>query len=280
LVRPRPSRNLVFFTDLDGTLLDHRTYAWTAARAALAALARKRLPLVIVTSKTRAEVMPLLRELRRREPFVVENGGVMYVPLRYFPFPIDGAQPAGRGWQRVPLGTPYPRLVAALATAARRARVCVRGFAQMAAREVADRTGLAAVAARRAHQREFDEPFVILEGGGQAWPRLQREIRKLGLRATRGSRFFHILSANDKGAAVRRLRAWFERLYGSPVRAVGLGDSPNDIPMLRAVDSPILVARPDGRYDRETLSSVPYAQRAGAVGPEGWNRAVLRVLGV
>jgi mannosyl-3-phosphoglycerate phosphatase len=270
----------VFFTDLDGTLLDHQTYAWTAARTALAALARKGLPLVIVTSKTRAEVVPLLRELGRREPFVVDNGGAIYLPLRYFPFRIEGAEPVRRGWQRVALGTSYQRLVAALATAARRARVRVRGFAQMTAREVAERAGLAPVAARRAHQREFDEPFVILEGGGQAWPRLQREIRKLGLRATRGSRFFHILSANDKGAAVRRLRAWFERLYGSPVRAVGLGDSPNDIPMLRAVTVPVLVARPGGRYDRETLSSVPHAKRAGGIGPEGWNRAVLRVLAV
>jgi len=280
LARPRPSRNLVFFTDLDGTLLDHQTYAWTAARTALTALARKRLPLVIVTSKTRAEVMPLLRELRRREPFVVDNGGAIYLPLRYFPFPIDGAEPAGRGWQRVPLGTPYPRLVAALATAARRARVPVRGFSQMTAREVAERAGLAPVAARRAHQREFDEPFVILQGGAQAWPRLRREIRKLGLGATRGSRFHHILGANDKGAAVRQLSTWFRLAHGPQVRTLGLGDSPNDVPLLRAVDSPILVARPGGRYDRETLSSVPHAQRAGAVGPAGWNRAVLRVLGV
>jgi mannosyl-3-phosphoglycerate phosphatase len=276
---PAAASKLVFFTDLDGTLLDHANYAWRAARTALAALARKRLPLVIVTSKTRAEVMPLLRELRRREPFVVENGGAIYLPLRYFPFSIDGAEPAGRGWQRVALGTPYPRLVAALATAARRTRLPVRGFSPMSAREVAERAGLAPLAARRAHQREFDEPFVILQGGAQAWPRLRAEIRRLGFRATRGSRFFHIMGANDKGVAVRRLAAWFRRTGGG-VRTVGLGDSPNDIPLLRAVNLPILVARPGGHYDPETLLALRNARRAGGIGPEGWNRAVLRVLGV
>ena len=274
----RSTRKLVFFTDLDGTLLHHRTYAWTAARQALRALARRRRPLVIVTSKTHAEGLPLLRELDRREPFVVENGGAVYLPVRYFPFRIDDAEPADRGWQRVTLGTPYQRLVAALATAARRARVQVRGFNQMSVREVAERTGLKLVAARRARRREFDEAFVILDGGGRAWPRLRAEIRRLGLRATRGSRFFHIMGANDKGIAVRRLAAWFRRAEGGSVRTVGLGDSPNDIPMLRAVDFPVLVARPGGRYDPETSAAVPTARRAGGIGPEGWNRAVLRLL--
>ena len=270
--------NEVFFTDLDGTLLDHQTYTWTAARPALRALTRGHQPLVIVTSKTRAEVLPLLCELERREPFVVENGGAIYVPAGYFPFQIADADRAGRDWQRVTLGTPYQTLVAALRTAALRARVSVRGFSQMPVREIAERTGLELTAARRARRREFDEPFIILDGTRRAWPRLRAEIRRLGLRATRGSRFFHIMGANNKGVTVRRLRTWFERLSGSPVRAVGLGDSPNDIPMLRAVTVPVLVARPGGRYDSETSEAVPTARRAGGIGPQGWNRAVLCLL--
>jgi len=274
----RSTRRLVFFTDLDGTLLDHRTYAWTAARRALTALAWRQRPLLIVTSKTRAEVLPLLSELHRTEPFVVENGGAIYLPVGYFPFRIAGAEEGGGGWQRVALGTRYQRLVAALAIAAQRARVSVRGFSQMTAQEVADRAGFELTSARRARRRELDEAFVILGGDERGWPRLRAEIRRLGLRSTRGSRFLHIMGANDKGAAVRRLAAWFRRAEGSRVCTVGLGDSPNDIPMLRAVDLPVLVARPGGRYDPETLAALPNAQRAGGVGPQGWNRAVLRLL--
>lgn len=268
----------VFFTDLDGTLLDHSTYQWTAARRALQALRRRGSALVIVTSKSRAEVWPLLRDLRRRDPFVVENGGAIYLPGDYFPFRMEGAEGVGKSWQRVALGTPRRRLVASLAKAARRARVRVRGFAQMSAREVAGATGLELREARRALEREFDEPFVILDGEARAWPRLRREIRREGLRATRGSRFFHVLGRNDKGVAVRRLSGWFRRALGSRVRTVGLGDSPNDIALLRAVDISILVARPGGWYDLETLAAVPHARRAGGVGPVGWDRAVRKLL--
>jgi mannosyl-3-phosphoglycerate phosphatase len=149
----------------------------------------------------------------------------------------------------------------------------------MSAHEVAKRAGLQLAAARRGRQREFDEPFVILEGDARRWPRLQHEIRKLGLHATRGSRFFHILGKNDKGAAVRRLAAWFRRASpcGIPL-TVGLGDSPNDIPLLRAVNLPILVAGRSGRHDQETLNAVPAAKRAGGIGPAGWNHAVLQLL--
>jgi mannosyl-3-phosphoglycerate phosphatase len=268
----------IFFTDLDGTLLDHAHYRWTAARRALEAIQRRDSPLVVVTSKSRAEVLTLLRDLGRRDPFVIENGGAIYVPAGYFPFGVKGARRAGGSWQQVALGTPRRKLVGALGRAARRTGVRVRGFAGMTVGEVAAATGLGLEQARRAVRREFDEPFLILDGGARAWPRLRGAIRRQGFEATRGSRFFHILGPNDKGVAVRHLTQWFRRAWGTGVRTAGLGDSPNDIALLRNVEIPILVARPGGRYDSETLAAVPGIRRAGGVGPKGWDRAVRALL--
>jgi mannosyl-3-phosphoglycerate phosphatase len=168
-------------------------------------------------------------------------------------------------------------LVKKLAAAARRAEVEIRGFSQMTAREVAERTGLAPDDARRALRRQYDEPFVILNETARAWPRLQQEIERQGFGTTRGSRFFHITGRTDKGVAVARLTGWFRRAFGANPLTVGLGDCPNDIPLLSAVDQPILIARPGNRYDAETLIAVPHARRAGGVGPAGWNRAVIRL---
>jgi mannosyl-3-phosphoglycerate phosphatase len=270
-------KKLVIFTDLDGTLLDHQDYRWTAARPALRALARADCPLIVVTSKTRAEVGPILLALGRREPFVVENGGAIYIPAGYFPFTLEGAITAGAGWRKVILGAPRPRLVKQLAAAARRAEVQIRGFSQMMAREVAERTDLPLDDARRALRRQYDEPFVILNETAGAWPRLRQEIERRGFGTTRGSRFFHITGRADKGVAVARLVGWLRRAYGTNCRTVGLGDCSNDIPLLSAVDQPILVARPGNRYDAETLAAVPHVQYAAGVGPAGWNRAVLHL---
>jgi mannosyl-3-phosphoglycerate phosphatase len=285
----------VVFTDLDGTLLDRETYRWTAARPALEALRRLGIPLVMVTSKTAAEVWPLVRALGRRDPFVIENGGAILLPARYFPFAISGARSRRRGWREVVLGVPRWRLIKALDTAAHLARVRVRGFSQMSAREVTQLTGLRLNGARAALRRQYDEPFVILDRRRDSWRRLSREIRHLGFDSTRGTRLFHITGRSDKGAAILRVVKWFRKAArSSRVRklqggagssrtrglgeTVGLGDSPNDIPLLRVVDLAFVVAGAGGRYDAETLAAVPEARRAGGVGPTGWNRSILELL--
>jgi mannosyl-3-phosphoglycerate phosphatase len=222
--------------------------------------------------------MPILQSLRRREPFVVENGGAICIPRGYFPFQVSGATPAARGWLRITLGMPRQKLVRALARAAKHADVSIRSFSEMSAGEIAERTGFSITETRRARQREFDEPFVVLSGDSKAASRLEREITRAGYQMTRGSRFFHIMGKNDKGTAVRMLLACYRRDLQTRIQSVGLGDSPNDIPLLRAVDVPLLVARPGGRYDREVLLAVPRVTRAGGVGPVGWNRALLRLL--
>jgi mannosyl-3-phosphoglycerate phosphatase len=276
----RRQKNLIIFTDLDGTLLDDRDYRWAAARPALRALARAHCPLVIVTSKTRAEVEPILVALGRREPFGVENGGAVYIPAGYLGFIPEGAVAERGGWYKVILGAPRRRLVKKLTIAARRAEVQIRSFSQMTSREVAERTGLPLDDARRALRRQYDEPFVILNETARARSRLREEIELQGFGTTRGSRFLHITGRTDKGVAVARLAGWLRRAFGSNLLTVGLGDCSNDIPLLNRVDQPILVARPGNRYDAETLAAVPRVQRAGGVGPVGWNRAVLRLCGL
>ena len=71
--------NLIVYTDLDGSLLDGTTYSYEPATPALAALREQGIPLVLVSSKTRAEMEPLRQRLDHRDPFIVENGGAVAV---------------------------------------------------------------------------------------------------------------------------------------------------------------------------------------------------------
>ena len=262
---------LLVLSDLDGTLLDHTTYAFDAARAALERLRDARVPLVLCTSKTRAEVEPIRAALRNTHPFIVENGGGVYLPLDYFPFGIDGAERRG-DYAVISLGDSYAELTRALARASRATGVGVRGFADMTDDEVAAETGLAPAEARLARQREFDEPFEVLEPARA--PELLAAIEREGKRWTTGGRFHHITGANDKAAAVWLLIALYRRQLGA-VRTVGLGDAPNDAAFLRLVDVPILIASP--RVDR-LRALVPEGRVTTLEGPAGWNAAVLDVL--
>lgn len=243
----------------------------------MAALARRKIPLVIASSKTRAEILAWRSRLGNHDPFISENGGALYLP----PGPAARALPLARRsgrYLQVRFGATYPRLRGCLRLISRQLGVRLRGFGDMGIREIARRTGLRATEVSRAKEREFDEPFVAarpLSADEEA--HLERMAEDLGLRVTRGGRFHHLIGPSSKGAAVRLLVSAY-RSGGATVRTLALGDGPNDLEMLEAVDRPVIVARPDGRHHPRLREALPGARLARGIGPEGFAEAVLAYL--
>lgn len=259
---------LVVFSDLDGTLLEQGSCAYAAARPALRRLARLGAPLVLCSSKTRAELLFWRRRLGNRHPFISENGGGVFFPPGYFPG-LQGL-PRCAGLPTLALGAPYARLRGEFVRLRRRLGAAARGFGDMSAAEVAALTGLTLPQARLARQRDFSEPFVF---AGGADPRFLEAIVKSGRSWTRGE-LFHLMGSHDKGRAVSLLLEKYRRL--GPVLSAALGDGLNDLPMLRAVDRPFLVRRSDGRFARGV--AFPGLVRTREAGPAGWNQALTALL--
>jgi len=268
---------MIVFTDLDGSLLDPLTYSFDAASEALHALQSDGIPLILASSKTRAEIEPIRFRLNHQHPFIVENGGGLYIPKGLFAFPLEEAALRGP-YQVIEIGMAYAKLRATLKEIEQRIGSPLRGFGDMSTEEIAERTGLSQPDALLAKQREYDEPFVI-EGPDTMVDEVQREIDARGLRCTKGGRFYHLMGECDKGRACRLLIDCYRRQFNGQrgdLVTVAIGDSLNDLPMLAVVDRPILVQKPDGSYDPEV--QLPNLTRAQGVGPAGWNRAVLDFL--
>jgi mannosyl-3-phosphoglycerate phosphatase len=260
----------IIVSDLDGTLLDSRTYSFEAAQPALKTLKQKGLPLVLCTSKTRAEVEFWREKLGNTDPFIVENGGAVYIPRGYFPFPAPSVVSRGP-YDVMEMGAPYEELVATLKEAAREAGCQALGFHDLSVAEICLRSHLPVEQAVLAKQREYDEPFEIR---GQGSYRLLEAIERRGKRWTRGDRFYHILGNNSKAEALGRLTALFRKAFGE-VRVVALGDGWNDVDFLRTADVPVLVR---SAYATVLKRAVPRGQVTRASGPHGWNEAVLEAI--
>jgi mannosyl-3-phosphoglycerate phosphatase len=264
----------IVFTDLDGTLLDH-TYSYEAAKPALTALEQNGIPLVLVSSKTRAEIERLRARMRHHDPFIVENGGAAVIPTAVFDRPPPHATTIG-GYHTIAFGAPYSKLRTALIDIAQAMGVTVRGFGDMTVEEIEARTGLSREEADLARQREYDEPFDVV-GGSVTIEKLREEARLRGLECTRGGRFYHLLGSTDKGKACRYLIDCYRREWGGECTTIAVGDSLNDLPMLASVDRPILVQRQDGSF--EGTIELPHLVRMNGVGPRGWNAAILQQVG-
>jgi mannosyl-3-phosphoglycerate phosphatase len=150
-------------------------------------------------------------------------------------------------------------------------QIRLRGFHEITPEELAEKSGLPIHLSALALDREYDEPFWI-EGNGSV-ESIECAFRNQSLHVTRGGRFHHVTGNNDKGKAVDVLKARFSRHFTNPVFA-GIGDSPNDIPMLQRVDIPILVQTHSGSYDDATRHAAPGVRLADGIGPHGWSAAV------
>lgn len=260
----------VVFTDLDGTLLDHATYDFTAALPALRAAERVGVILVLCSSKTRTEMLAVQERLGVRGPCIPENGGAVLLvgggPLAArFPDRVDGL-PA-----KV-FGTAYPELRAVLETLRRRFGCRVTGFGDVDEQTVASWTGLPLERARLARQRDFDEPFLWepepepgLRAAVETW------LAARDLRLTRGGRFWHLMGASDKGRAVRWLLDAMAARWGLAPPSLALGDSENDLPMLAEAGRGVLVERPGGGHLEPRPAGIG---TVSGIGPAGWARAV------
>jgi len=236
---------------------------------ALELIRERGIPLIFCSSKTRTEIEAYRKRLDNRHPFIVENGGGIFIPEGYFPFSVEGE---GRGEYRVVhLGTPYAEIRKQFVRLRDELKIPTIGFGDMTPDEVASLTGLTKDEAVLAMQREYDEPFVFPDVPDE---RLLTAIEAAGLRWTQG-RFFHIMGNHHKGKAMTMLRAFFERAQG-PAITIGLGDGLNDLPFLLTVDRPVLIRKEDGSYDSRV--NIPGLYRTEGIGPRGWNEAVFKLL--
>jgi mannosyl-3-phosphoglycerate phosphatase len=260
---------IVIFTDLDGTLLDDTSYSFEPAHEALAEIRIRRIPLVLCTSKTRAETEVWRSQLQNQDPFVVENGGAAFIPEGYFGSYSNELRDR---YEVLEFGSPHLHLVRVLRECSAESETPIRAFHTMSAAELAVESGLTIEHAELAKRREYDEPFTIVNR--KSPEALRRAVASRGYRVVRGGRYFHITGANDKAAAVAQLLERFREARGNIV-SVGLGDGLNDTQLLNAVDLPILM--PSAHLE-ELQAAVRRGKVARAAGPSGWNAAVLEVI--
>jgi len=264
-------KRLIVFTDLDGTLLDGETYSFEPALPALKLLKEKEIPLIICSSKTRREIEYYRRKLDNHDPFISENGGGIFIPRGYFQFPVQRSFSVidEDDYHVIRLGAGYSELRKALVRL-RSEGFNVKGFGDMSIEGLASIANMSIEEAEMAKERDFDEPF-IFSGNEEELQRLFESIRAMGFNYTQG-RFFHILGNSDKGKAVSILTELYKRKFNE-ITTIAIGDSPNDIPMLKEVDFPVVVMKPDGSYDQRI--NIPDIIKAKGIGPNGWNKEIL-----
>ncbi len=266
---------VLVFTDLDGTLLDHHTYDYEPAKALINELQQRKIPLVFSSSKTMVEIEPLRQATHNHHPFIVENGSAVYVPKDYF-----GRKPYGtflreEYWVKE-FAEPRAHWLQILERLNQQFQNCFESFSQLGPGGIARAAELSVAEATLANQRQYSEPL-LWTGDAIKRQAFINELVRAGAFVQQGGRFLTINGNGDKGSALRWLLSHYrERQPKQTFHTISLGDSQNDAPMLEASDTAIVVRSPV--KDMPRLQRQSQTQVTTDYGPLGWSNTLRETL--
>lgn len=257
--------NLLVFTDLDGSLLDHHSYQWQAAQPWLDKLKQHNVPVIITTSKTAAEVNDLQSKLALIPyPFIAENGAMIQLPPQW---PDTRELKAG-----YIIGRRYKDIRQVLVNLRQRFDFKFRGFGDVSPQQVMEWTGLEPENAALAMRRQGSEPLIWF-GNRLDFKHFAQCLQQEQLKLVRGGRFWHVIGKKaGKGPAVNWLSQYYQQLTGRQTVSIGLGDGTNDLGMLSTTNFAVVIK---GQHKNPMLLDTEHqVYRTHNYGPAGWKEGL------
>ena len=263
---------LIVFTSLDHGLLNQNEKDYGLITPIIEKLTTQNIPLIPVTSKTRAEVEIIRQELGLSTPFIVENGSAIFISQSDRLWQTDDATLESEYYVKT-FGCNYIEARAGLKIIQSTLRINnLKGFGDFEDIELQSVAGLPKQQAKKAKTREFSEPFIPPKN--ISTNELAAAANDLGFKIIFGDRFFYILGNNvDQGTAIR----WLIDNYISQNQAlttVCLGNSSQDLAMLEQVDIPVIIPTETGMDS--SLANKNW-KTANAPNIQGWVEVITEI---
>lgn len=252
----------LFFTDVDGTLIDHNNYCHDGSIRGMELLSEKSIPLICISSKTFDEMSFLMKRLHLHYSFAFENGsGIAYYS-------------EDTGKYNVELTGPGVEVLSAFIPELENiSGKSLRSILSFSDDEIAHMTGLDLHSASLAKKRLTTLPF-IEEGNNlltdSEIEELNDKLAEYNFQITKGGRFNHLIPVGSgKGEAVKKIIEFYKIRFKDEIITAAAGDSLNDIPMLKAADYSYVIKKPDGSFINFMSGKIMNSE-----GPEGFTEAV------
>ena len=260
----------ILISDLDGTLLGHHDFDFDLIKSDIINLLDSGHLLVLASSKTKVEIEGFCDELGRSVPFIYENGAGVenFCLINGCEAPLNSHQNP-KAIRTDALLTIWERYISlGLKSRCHFVKDMDRGAQQAC-------LGLGTTALDRAMRRSFSLPFTF-SGPASDVQKLKYLASKAGLSVQQGGRVYNLSGCHDKADYLPKIRKWASKAKDTPVLIV-LGDSKNDIKMLKQADVSCVIPNENGDCLKFGNGNYPtiIAPRAA---PLGWLDAVMEAL--
>lgn len=269
-----PIKNPLIFTDLDGTLLDHFTYSFDAAKSTLTQLDALAIPVIPNTSKTAAELIKLRETIGLNTPFIIENGAAVYLPKHLFPIQPADCDDINDYWVKT-FVKPRQHWLDLLNNIGPTFVQHYTAMSEMRIHDIMKSTGLTHSDALRAADRGFGEPL-IWHGSALQKQAFITSLQAQGANVLEGGRFMHICGHCNKGTAMKWLQTLYSQHTDKTFNSIALGDGENDMAMLDTADYAVVIRSPV--HDAPAINNASHVIHTQGYGPIGWSEALAQLL--
>ena len=262
------NKDILIFTDLDGSLLNHSNFEFYTIKPFILKCLRNNIKIIPNTSKTKNEVEFFSEQLGVDIPFIVENGSAIHnldLVCSHFDKNIKSlilSRTANEIFEifnnKVPLSLRNQCLFLKDMNASKQSKVL----------------GLNGEQLTSALNRLYSIPL-IFNGPIEIKNELISIFNDLDIKLHEGGRVINICDNCSKGDAMKIILKKMEDIK-KKYHSIVIGDSPNDISMLALSNQPCVVPLPD----QENLKKLKLKKviRANQVAPDGWKEVVLKSL--
>ena len=273
-------KNLIIFTDLDGTLLNFKTFEFRSILPFIEDLKNKGIKIIPSSSKCFFEIEHIVKDMGLNTPFIVENGAAIYIPKNAIKQMPINAMEEGEYWV-LKLGTEreiinkkirqkdfkdYMRFILFLKN--------------MTKLQQSYYTGLKSDSLDRSLDRKYGEPFIWM-GSKDYLDEFKKSLNEEGLSIFSGARLNHLTGLNSKGDAMRELliHPGFKDIMNADsfedITTIACGDSENDLSMLEIADYAVVLRLPGKNPLKLKRRSNSF--NSIKVAPEGWKETLLEI---
>jgi mannosyl-3-phosphoglycerate phosphatase len=264
--------SLIIFTGIDEFLSPSVSSAGQIITEVVKDLQQRNIPLIPVTTKTRAEIADWCQSCGLIAPLIVEGGSGIFIPQTDDRFSTSETKSIDNYYLHQ-LGCSYTEARAALKAVQEEINKILRGFGDLDEENIQSLIGGSTKTARQAKSREFSEYF--LTPSRLEIEQLQEVATEYGFKILPGDNLSLVLgAAAGEAEAINWLKHNFV-VKDSDVQTVGLGLTASDLPLLEAVDLPIIIPSVSG-IDF-SLASKNW-QVANNVGVQGWAESIKKYL--
>lgn len=262
--------NLVIFSDIDGTFLDHETFDEGNNFDILDTLIRCNHHFIFNSSKTFYEIKKLQEKHNTTFPFICETGGGIY----HKDMDLDSFNQKRGGYNIMfesrRVDTFYNSVMREIDDGFRQDLEIFNDINETRKRRL---TGLSGENLSLASKRDFSI-LIKWKSDEKRFKLFKSALSTHGLTIVRGSRFCHICGHHNKGKALLHFLANLSSSRASTnFITVGIGDSDNDVDMLLNVDFPCVVRSPSNVGLAKKIGNRNLVQSKNHA-PEGWEECV------